>query len=351
MDILAKMSFGTRARMQAWRQIAGMLKNRVKLADAVKMLRNQAEQRKSPRARIYSSILRAIGQGQTLGQALSGGIASREEVLLIGSSQESKRLQEGLMLAAKVLDARGKIMGNLVDSLTYPLTLFILVIVLMVIVATQVMPQLAMISNPDDWKGALRFLYLQSMFVTSWAGTTLLVGFLVILALVAFSFQHWTGPWRRIADKYIPWSVYRLIVGTLWLYAVATRMSTGHQISQILESMAQDPETSPYLKDVLRRILEHSRKGEDFAKALKASGTNFPSLEIVDLLSIYSMMRDFQHHIIQLADDWLEEGRESVQRLVAKVRALALMLVVLELCSVVFAINELQGQWASMTNM
>ncbi len=342
--LMGKLSFGPRVRAHVWKQLSRLLDNRMRLVDALEMLKEQAARRRSPRADVYAHILRTLGAGRTLGQALDGGFASREEILLISFAQDSSRLPGGLSLAAKVLEARGKILKSLWESLAYPFVLTLLVIVMMVIVAERVMPQLVLLSDPHSWNGAPYLLYLQSSFVASWQGIACALTVVSGTVLIVLSFSRWTGPGRRLADKFMPWSIYRLTVGTLWLYAVAMRMSAGHQISSILRDMATDHGTSPYLREIVKKILDCSGKGEDFGKALRTSGMAFPSVELVDTLAVYSTMPDFQHHIIGLADGWLEDGSEAIQHLAGKLRTFVIMLVVCQLCLIALAIGGLQSQ-------
>lgn len=342
--ILGRLSFGPRVRAQVWKQLGKLLENRMRLTDALALLREQAQRRGSPRADVYAHILRTLGAGRTLGQALEG-FAGREEILLISFAQDSSRLPGGLSLAAKVLEAREKILKSLWGALAYPFVLLLLIVVMMVIVAERVMPQLVLLSDPEVWSGAPWLLYLQSSFVASWQGIFCALAVVAGAVVIVLSFSRWTGPGRRLADRAMPWSIYRLTVGTLWLYAVATRMSAGHQISGILRDMATDPGTSPYLREIVRRILDCSGKGEDFGQALKNSGMGFPSEELVDTLAVYSRMPDFQQHIIKLADGWLDDGIDAIQRLAGRLRVFAFLLIISELCLVALAIGGLQSQF------
>ena len=308
--ILALIWFGSSVRMRTWNKLATQIKNRMSLEDALRRLHQQAIERKSPLEEIYAHILTVMAQGRTLGQALEG-LASREEIMLIGSAQEAGQLIQGLALAEKVLKAQGIIRRSLIASLTTPCMLFLSCIAMLVMISFQVMPQLAMVSDPKRWTGASWFLYVVSDFVGSWAGAVSGILVIALIIAVCLSFSRWTGPLRRLADRCIPWSIYRLTVGTGWLYTVATRMSAGHQLSQILAGMLQQG-TSPYLREVVGAILEHSRHGANFGKALQASGMEFPSREIVDDLCIYAEEPGFQQHVMEIADDWLVEGTETV---------------------------------------
>ena len=344
-SFISRLSFNAKVRASVWKQLGKLLENRMRLADALALLKEQAERRKSPRALVYAEILRKLGSGHTLGEALEVGYASREEILLISFAQDSSRLAGGLTLAGKVLEARGKILKSLVNVLSYPVMLFTLVIVMMIIVAEKVMPHLLLLSDPNTWSGAAYILYRQSSFVASLEGLIFGLVLLALAVLTGFSFARWTGPGRRVADKIMPWSIYRLTVGTLWLYALATRMSAGHQISGILREMVSDPGTSPYLREIMERVLAFSSKGEDLGQALKNSEMSFPSVELVDTLAVYARMPDFQKHIVELADGWLADGIEGIERLVGKLRFWMLILVILQLCLVALAIGNFQTQF------
>ena len=99
-DLIARLAFSTKVRSRIWKQLAKLLQNRMHLHEALRLLKFQAEERKSPLANVYTHILHKLGRGRTLGAALDG-LASREETLLISSAQDSSRLAGGLLLASK----------------------------------------------------------------------------------------------------------------------------------------------------------------------------------------------------------------------------------------------------------
>ena len=188
-DLIARLAFNTRVRSRIWKQLAKLLQNRMHLHEALRLLKFQAEERKSPLVKVYAHILHKLGRGRTLGAALDG-LASREETLLISSAQDSSRLAGGLLLASKVLDAKSSIRKSLIGALAYPLMLLLLIVIMMLIVAERVMPQLAMLSDPETWQGAAYVLYLQSSFISSWRGTALGIVILILICVVFFTFAR-----------------------------------------------------------------------------------------------------------------------------------------------------------------
>ena len=214
---------------------------------------------------------------------------------------------------------------------------------MLVMISVQVMPQLVMVADPKTWTGASYLLYVLSQFVGSWVGVLTGICFLAALVAICLSFPFWTGSLRRLADRCIPWSIYRLSVGTVWLYTIATRMQAGQQLSQILAGMVKQ-KSSPYLREIVAAILRHSRHGEDFGSALQASGMDFPSREIVDDLRIYARMPGFQAHIMEIADTRITEGAERVAGYARVIGVVVHLLVMAQLVLVAIVGTTFQDQ-------
>lgn len=339
--LIARLFFGAGVRARVWKKLSTQLNNKMRLEESLRMLHGQSVERRSPLAELYKKMLTVTGDGLPLGAALEG-LASQEETTLITSAQSAGRLSEGLELAAKVLTAKADIRKGVLSAIAYPCVLLGVVVVMMVVVSLHVMPQLTLIADPRTWTGAPYLLWLQSEFIASWKGVAFAIGSVCLLAAIFASFSFWTGRLRRIADRFVPWSLYRLTVGTVWLYTVATRMRAGHQLSQVLADMAE--KASPYLREIVVAVLHHSRAGQDFGSALNKSGMNFPSADIVDDLCIYAKMPSFQENMMDIADLWLVEGVEDINKKAGKLKSVMFLLIISQLLLVALAVSGLQSQ-------
>ena len=56
-DLIARLAFNTKVRSRVWKQLAKLLQNRMHLHEALRLLKLQAEERKSPLVKIYAHIL------------------------------------------------------------------------------------------------------------------------------------------------------------------------------------------------------------------------------------------------------------------------------------------------------
>lgn len=342
LKITAKIWFGTGTRMRVWKKLASQMQNRMRLEEALQQQLKHAVENRSPLAAVYGHICAAVRKPRTLDEAVAG-LASPEEVMLIASAQSKGRLIEGLKLVSRVLQAKDTINKSLYSSFATPVMMFFACIAMMVMISLYVMPQLAMVSNPATWTGASYVLYALTSFVGSWVGAV--AGVLLLGSLIAIfvSFPLLTGRLRRAVDGHIPWSIYRLTVGTGWLYSIATRMQAGQQLAQILEEMVKDDST-PYLREVVGAVLSHSKNGEDFGRALHESGMDFPSREIVEDLRVYAKMPEFQAHLMEIADTWLAEGVVSITGYAQKIGTAISLLVWGQLSLVALVASNFQPQ-------
>ncbi|MDM8217332.1 type II secretion system F family protein, partial [Desulfovibrio piger] len=137
----ARFFFGPAVRMRAWKKLQAQMRNGMRLEESLCQLQRHARESRSPLADIYGHILTILGHGRTLDTALEG-LATREEIMLIGSGISTGKLPEGLGLAIKVLNAQTTIRKSVRSSLTGPVISLVACIALFVFVAVHIMPQL-----------------------------------------------------------------------------------------------------------------------------------------------------------------------------------------------------------------
>ena len=344
--LLGRLYFGPNVRVRTWKKLQTQMRNGMRLEESLRQLQLHAKTAHSPLAEIYGHILSVLGHGRTLDVALDG-LATREEIMLIGSGLSTGKLPEGLGLAMKVLGAQMTIRKSVRAALAGPIISFLACIALFVFVAVYIMPQLMLVFDPRTFTGSAWLLHVISSFLASPAGVIAGILLLIAIVLVILSFPRWTGPARRIADRCLPWSIYRLTVGTVWLYTIATRAQAGHQLTQILEGMTTG-KTTPYLREIVGLILRHSRHGEDFGTALRNSETQFPSKEIVEELQVYARMPGFQERMAELADTWIVDGVELVKKYAQRIAAAADLLVIAQLVLVTLASASFETQFGGI---
>ena len=264
---LSRNSFDSRTRERCWKKLARQMQHtHLSLELCFRVLQERAKKEKNPVHLVYGHIVQSLLSGETIGRALSR-FASPEEVMLIDSGQTGGEamLSAGFERAADLLEKKRRIKGMVAKEVAYPILLFCGVIGFLFTVSTMLIPQMAMLSDPEKWTGTAWLLYKLSSFITSWYGAATALLLACVVLLVCFSFKRWSGPGRTIADRFPPWSVYRVLVGVSWLYATAILLQTRVKLVVILQRTLENPDTSPYLRSRLRPVyqftLQHLHAG------------------------------------------------------------------------------------------
>lgn len=341
--ILARLSFDASTRIRTWKKLAMQAHYGLPLKDSLGKLRDQTQRRNPALAGIFGRVLEHMGSGHHLDTALTG-FASPEEIMLIASGQKAGKLPDGLRMAAELLEARRQIVGAVAGALAYPLFLFLMALTMLAIVALYVMPELAHLADPQKWTGLARGLYLISAFVGSWGGIVLLAALGGGCVALVATLPLWTGPARKLADRFPPWSMYRLTVGGVWLFTLSTLMRSGMQLSHILNTMLASENTSPYLRERIRAINNQVGRGENIGEALYLAGLDFPDRELIDDFRAYAGLPHFKDQLQELARDWLQEGIAAIQRKARLLNVLFLLLIIGQMLLIAMSVMDLQSQ-------
>ena len=306
---LAKLSFDSRTRERCWKKLARQVKyTHLPLEQWFRLLLERAKKDKNPVHHVYEHIVKSLRDGNTLGNALQG-FAEPEEIMLINSGQTGGQasLAEGFAKAADLMEKKRKIKGGILKEVAYPLGFLFLI-------STVLIPEMTRLSDPSKWTGAARLLYVISSFVTSWYGLITAILCAVLLFLIGLSLKRWSGTGRTLADKVPPWSIYRMLVGISWLYAVSILLQMKElKLVVILKNLMDDPNTSDYLRSRLGPIYRSTVRGMSLGDALDSSGTGWPDPVLVDDLRTYSTLPGFNQQLGSIAAEMLNESTEKIQ--------------------------------------
>ena len=342
-ELLARLAFSSSVRQRTWKKLAAQARHGMSLDQSLRQMQLRAATRRSPTALVYARVLEHLGLGHNLGASL-GDFATPEEIMLISSGQRSGRLPDGLELAAGLLAARQKIVGAVASALAYPVFLFGVCILLLGVVSVMVMPKFAMLSDPAKWHGAAAAFYKMTSFVASFSGGITLIVLLAIIATALLTLPAWTGRLRLSVENLPPWSIYRLTVGSVWLYTLATMMRSGIQLSHILESMINSEAISPYLRERILAISIENGVGKNLGESMYDCGMGFPDQELIDDLRVYAVLPSFHRRMHELATEWMHDGVELVKRQSRLMNLMGIILITALVSIMAMAIGSLQSQ-------
>jgi len=266
-------------------------------------------------------------KGRDFGEALSDFVPE-SEAMLISSGEKGGKLAKNMKYTAIMLRGISKAINAMLTSLVYPMLLFGLSSTILYMVGTKIVPEILRMVPFEKWSGASLALYYMSRVITSGWIWIVCGGLLALIVAVALSLSYWRGWLRVYADRIPPWSFYRILVGSSWLLSVATAVRAGEIQHQTIAKMAKRCEKSnPWLYERLRAVLlitrsgnkslgdalaEASVKADLFGLASWQCYFNFPDLEVVEDLSLYTRLSS--------SDEAMETiGRRSLDMCLYKV--------------------------------
>jgi len=299
-------------RLRLYRKIAKMLENGLPLLKIIEELRDRSSENgrkpNEPLVILLEECRRTIQNGGMLSEGLKSW-APKTEQMIIMAGEQSGRLEDTLITIIEVVQATKKIKNVIIGGLAYPFSILTLVILYIYIFGVKVIPQFAQIADPKKWHGVAKSLYVMSVLVQDWMLYLVLALVALIVAVLA-SMPRWCGTLRCIADNIAPYSIYRLVVGSSFLMAFSALQFAGVTVEKSLSRLAQTAQ--PWLRERLEGAIFGVKSGLNCGEALRNTGYGFPSKELIDDLCIYAEYKGFAEALKMLADEWIEEGVESI---------------------------------------
>lgn len=309
--LFARLQFGPGTRLRFYRKVAKMLGNGLPLLKILDELRERACARGGQRdamVLICDDCRRMLQNGRMLSEALQPWIPGNEQMIILAGEQ-SGRLEHTLYVLIEVVQAGKRIQRVVFGGLAYPAALFGLTLAYVYVFGTQVVPQFALLVDPSRWRGVAASLYVMSQLVQQWTLPALAV-LGAVAGLVAFSLPRWRGGLRAVADRVAPYSVYRLLAGGSFLLAFSALQGAGISVEKSL--MRLSDAASPWLRERLDGALMGIKSGLNCGEALRNAGYGFPSQDVIDDLCVYADYKGFTEALATLAQEWMEEGVETV---------------------------------------
>ena len=346
-EFLAKRSFGASARERCWKKTGSLLiSTHISVEQHFKTLHERAKKERKSIALVYGHITRKMAEGHKISEALAQ-YATAEEVMLIEAAQTAGEnyLAEGFFKAAKLLHQKRRIKMLLVKQLAYPIFLLLGVIGFLVVIAKFIVPQLTAISDPETWTGASAALYNISLFVSSWKGIAAGIVFFLVCLAIGYSLKKLTGRLRDFADKIPPWSIYRLICGSTWLYATAMMLQTRNlKLETILRKSLKSRDTSPYMRSRLSPIHFKTLQGLNLGEALYQTPSRWPDATLADDFRTYSALPNFNELLGGISEEVMDESMEKIEQGASILGVLALFFLVIVIGLLVAGIFGIQDQ-------
>jgi type II secretory pathway component PulF len=347
----ARLMLTAAVRLRLYRKIGTMLANGLPLLRVLDelYLRASAHGRRpsQPQAIALAEWKRAVQNGRTLAEGLRDWVPQAEQLVILAAEQ-SGRLEAGLAAVIDVVQAARRIRSVITGGAAYPLLLLAVVLCYVYLFAAWVIPEFARVSDPSGWRGAAQGLHLVSQWVQHWMAYAVLA-LVLLLAAVWHSLPRWRGSARLLADRLPPYSIYRMVSGSGFLFAFSALLSAGITVEKALLRLYEC--ASPWLRERLEGALLGVKSGLNCGEALKNSGYGFPSPEIVDDLCVHAEYRGFPEALKTTADEWLNDGVERISVQMKFLNALAIAVLALVIAGLAGGLFSILQQLGASTRL
>lgn len=316
----------TQSRRRLWLKLSKLLENGVNIIQALESIRTRRLRSNSandPTVIAIGEWLKKLHNGASFSQAIANWVPD-DERMLISAGENGGELESVLISTTEIMDGKSRIKSAILGGTIYPLVLICLAFGMLYLFGVKVIPNFSRIVPEDKWTGMAAFMVVLSKFVQNWLWV-FGVAFLSVVVAFVVSLPRWDGPLRTKLDKYMPYSLYRLSVGSSWLLSFAALVRAGMQAKVALQNMQVT--ASPWLANRLQACLRGVNSGYSVGESLELSGKGFPDLEIIDDLAVYSALSGFDEALSMLGREWIATGVEQVKVKMAILFSFAIVMV------------------------
>jgi len=331
-------------RLELYRKLMALIKNRFSLMDALERLYSIAtkdgKNTDDSTAIAVAHWMQKVRNGSTFAEALEGWVPATEILML--SVGDIAALDLALQHTIRVVEGMNKMRSLVWGAVSYPIFLMMMVALLIWAVAQYMVPPMLEAVPNLRWSGVAKTLVDLSLYVDEHPLFLFLTLPICIMAVSA-TFPYWRGKLRSSADKIPPWSIYRIFVGVSWLLALSALVRAGMPVSKAMRSLAGS-DASPYLRYRVEHALMYINNGDNLGEALYHTKLGFPDEEIIGDLRIYAELDTFSEALENLANNWLENSIRQIDAMAAILNGLAILTISAVIAWVVWGTFAMQEQ-------
>jgi len=343
----SKISIGQLASVT--RQLATLLAADVALVEALSALVDQATEENIKR--ILSDIKQRVNEGASLAKALEAHKKDFGELYInmVRAGEHSGTLDAVLLRLAEFSEGQARLQQKIVGTLLYPVIMVIMGIVVVIVLMTYVVPQVATLFS--DMQSALPLTTRILMFISNLFQNYWFIIFPTV-ALSAFAAFKWTKSksgqpvWHRWQLKMpVAGNLVRLISVARFSRTLATLLKSGVPVLTALE-IVQNVISNSAIANVIKDVRESVREGESISAPLKRSG-HFPPL-VFHMVAIGERSGKLEEMLLSIADNYEQQSEVRIGALTSILSpiviiaiALVVLFVALAILQPMFALNTL----------
>lgn len=340
---LARHLFGAGCRIKLYTRLSGLLGNQVPLDDALEFLYKRGYARAPSDTFTVGLYLILAGyrQGGGFAEALRR-FAPASEIMLLEGGEKQNTLDQSMRLCVQLIKDSRRMRTAVISAISGALIMLALSVITFLAMADYIIPEIARIVNPRDFKGVAYQMYVVSNSVNTWQFDAVLALFMLLLVFIPWSLPRWTGRVRLIVDQGPPYSFYRVLQGGAWLLSLSAMLRTGYTVQESLKSMLRV--ASPYLRERLQAFRNELNKGLQPGSALDSCGYRFPDQEVIENLVAYEDLPNFDELLANVGFEYVADGVTRIEAQAAILKSALTIIFGLSVLWIALGTVEIQNQ-------
>ncbi len=310
-----------RARVDIYATTADLLASGFSLEGALAVTKGVAEERGG---RIEALVLghwrRALLRGRFAEEIRLWVPPSEAMILAAYGRVDARHLFDG---ARRVADLQERQMRAVQAALAVPALLFATLAVMLWGAGGYFMPVLTTLVPPERWPPTAALFRDVSLWLHAWP--LLFAGIVAGLgAVLAAATLAWTGPLRTVLDSLAPFSLYRTVVGSAFLFVLLEYLKAGVDLnSRTFEDLKRS--ASPYTRHRIGAIQALMAQGHGLGAAMIAAGHGFPDPSIVPVVAALDGIPDWEARLGRFVERWIRRSESLLKARTALVNAFLLL--------------------------
>ena len=327
--LAAGLVLGRKARVDVFRMIADLLEAGFSLERALSVAAQAAkEQGQGMRAGVIRSWRQALLEDR-FAETAADALPASEAMIFHAYG----KVDAGVLFAAaaRVAEMRERQLNAVWKALAMPLVLAVGLVLLLWAAGGHFIPVIETVSPPEQWSmGAQVF-----RSVCLWLhGNTLTFGAILagLAAVTGWALVAWTGPGRVLLDRIAPFSLYRTLTGSAFLFVVMEFLAAGIDVNdRAFEALKRV--ASPYVRHRIGSIQGFMARGTGLGRSMVLAGHGFPDPSLVPVVAALDGAQGWERKLARFVERWVGRSEALLRARAAMLNGALLIVVAVVMAS------------------
>nr|WP_311530333.1 type II secretion system F family protein [uncultured Ralstonia sp.] len=282
-----------RLRRRFYEQAESQISNGVPLLSVLHDFKERVARRSLKASQVVEEVHRQVRDGSSLTLAMGDILTDLErDVLAAGEKgarekESSGGLPNAMRLILEVREMTDGMRLKLLSSFATPAVLVIVLWATLAVIGGFVVPRLVEVLPLEKWTGWAYVMYWMGELAVGWMAPLTFGSLIAFAGWSIYALPRWIGAKRSYFDRRVfPFTIYREVTGFTWLMSYLALIRAG--VPEIVALKGQIGTAAPWLASRLSPVAEGMEFGGlNLVAALRRTGYEFPSLDLIDEVGAY----------------------------------------------------------------